>query len=590
MLNGFALHEIICDPAGQPIDYRFLEVNPAFERLTGLQARDLIGRTVLEALPKTEPYWIERYGRVALTGQPLHFEDYAGELDTYYEVVAFSSQPGQFAVVISDVTARKQAEMELQRARDAAEAASRAKSDFLAHMSHELRTPLNAILGYTQVFKLDRTLTPKQQEGIDIIRYSGEHLLQMINDVLDVAKVEVGKLELYPAPVCLPHFLQALAEMIRVQAKQKGLAFTCQLDPVLPGGIYVDEKRLREVLLNLLSNAVKYTETGCVELSVAAVCPPGETEVKVRFQVIDTGIGIAPEALEEIFAPFYRMSGGSTNVEGTGLGLAISRHLVQLMGGEILVKSAPGQGSTFWFDLVLPIVAITEPTLRETNFLRPITGFKGRPVKVLIADDRPENRAMLREVLLPLGFTIIEAANGRETLEHALAELPDVILMDLVMPVMNGFETIRQIRQKVTSKYIVIIAISASIGGNISERCKKAGADDFLTKPIQLDDLFTCLETHLKLEWIYEPSLPEETQIPAGSITNAALPPLDDLVTLRNLAQAGLITRLEQLLTKICQADEAYQPFVEQMSRLADQFKFADIVALVDQYGGRRDH
>ena len=605
--------------------FNFVLVNSAYVRSSGHPREELIGHNHFELFPSAENQAI--FEQVRETGRPVAFYakpfEYADQPErgiTYWDwsLVPIKDDKGQVQWLVFsllEVTELQQARETSEAARRAAEAANRAKSDFLAKMSHELRTPLNAILGYTQIFKRDRTLSPEQQEGIEIIHQSGEHLLQMINDTLDVAKVEAGKLELQPAPVSLLHFLKFLTKMVQVRAEQKGLTFSYQLDPGLPGGVYVDEKRLREVLLNLLSNAINYTEAGRVELTVAEAAPPGEKGVGVRFQVSDTGIGVAPEALEEIFTPFYQVGGLASYIEGTGLGLAISRRLVELLGGDLQVSSTPGQGSTFWFDLVLPPAAVKEPVLGEAGPVQAIAGFNGGPVKILIVDDRRDSRLPLRELLSRLGFTVAEAANGREALDVISTTPVDLILMDLFMPVMGGFEALRHIRQKYSPADMPVIAVSASVSGNIRELCQTFGANDFLAKPIQLEDLFACLTTHLKLEWRYDTGRisreasakpgPQSGGREAGAAkreprsggelaarefdrpaerSEIVLPPAEELRTLRDLARDGFITGIEQFLTRISQADEVYRPFAGHVSRLADRFEFEEILAWVDQF------
>jgi len=492
---------------------------------------------------------------------------------------------------IRDVTARKQVEAALQqataRAEEAqrmAEAASHAKSDFLTRMSHELRTPLNAILGYAQLFHRDPTLTPRQQKGITIIHESGTHLLHMINDLLDVAKIEAGQLVLQLAPVVLPQFVTGLAAMVQERAEHKGLAFTTDLDPALPAGVSVDETRLREILLNLLSNAIKYTEAGYVVLAISCLDMADATSVPIRFQVTDTGRGIAPSDLDTIFTPFYQAS----HTEGTGLGLTISQHLVQLMGGTLHVTSTPKQGSTFWFDLVVPLASLPLESA-PVGPTRQIVGFTGRPITIMIADDRPANRAMLREALAPVGFTILEAANGQDVLEQVDITPPDVIIMDVVMPVLDGLEATRRLRQRVPHAALYIIAVSASAGSDFHALALHAGADTFLPKPIQLDDLFACLEAHLHVVWRYAPLRLQKTGSPATSVDRLVLPPAAALQALRTCAQAGFFTELDHELTTLSQASEAYQPFVAHLRQLADQLAFADILTICDQALGRNE-
>src|SRR5919199_3130810 len=312
-----------------------------------------------------------------------------------------------------------------KRAEEAAQAANRAKSEFLANMSHELRTPLNGILGYTQIFKKDKTLTEQQKNGIGIIHQCGEHLLTLINDILDLSKIEARKMELFPKDFYFSEFLECIAEICRIRAEQKGLVLIYETITPLPKVIRADEKRLRQVLINLLGNAVKFTDKGRVTFRV------GYQEGKVRFQVEDTGIGIAPNQLEEIFLPFQQVGEYSRETEGTGLGLAISRQLVQMMGASLNVLSTLGKGSVFWLDLDLPEVDQGADVGKVDE--RPIIGFKGSKRKVLVVDDKWTNRSVLVNLLEPLGFEVVEATDGLDGLAKAPEFQPDLILMDLVM-------------------------------------------------------------------------------------------------------------------------------------------------------------
>src|SRR3954471_459755 len=358
--------------------------------------------------------------------------------------------------LLTDITARKQALEELHNYRDhlewavrertaqlveakeRAEVASEAKSAFLASMSHELRTPLNGILGYAQILQRDSMLDNRQIEGLNVIQRSGEQLLMLINDILDFAKSEAGKLELYLTDIQLARFLRTVAEIINVKASEKRLDFACDLAPDLPDWVRADEKRLRQTLLNLLSNAVKFTESGQVSLRVS-LSPP----TRLRFEVRDTGIGIGAEQLEAIFQPFEQAGETQHRIGGTGLGLAISRQYVRLMGGDIQVESRIGQGSTFWCDLDLPVVE-AKLTAAPTECV--VTGYRGPRRKVLVVDDVPENRAVVVDMLGHLGFEMVEALNGCEALKKAQVLRPDLVLMDIVMPEMDGLEATRRLR------------------------------------------------------------------------------------------------------------------------------------------------
>jgi CheY-like chemotaxis protein len=372
-----------------------------------------------------------------------------------------------------------------------------AKSSFLASMSHELRTPLNAILGYAQLLKWEQGLTEKQRTGLNTIEQSGQHLLALIDEVLDLSRIEAGKLELRPAPLELAPFVRAIADIIRVRLELKGLQFDCETSD-LPAVVLADEKQLRQILLNLLGNAAKFTDRGQVKLRLTAQPDRGAGVATVRFAVEDTGIGIKPEQLKGLFHPFEQLADPSRRRGGSGLGLAISRQLVRLMGSDIEVASEPGQGSRFWFDLRLPI-AQPAPTQQRPRLF---TGYEGPRKKILIVDDIIENRQVLAGLLRPLDFVLFEAEDGRQGLERALALNPDAVLMDNVMPVMDGLEATRQMRQVAALREVPIIAISASAGRKDEEAAYAAGANAFLSKPFRTDDLLALLERHLGVRFV----------------------------------------------------------------------------------------
>jgi len=376
-------------------------------------------------------------------------------------------------------------------------------------MSHELRTPLNAILGYAQLLKRDSGLSVRQSRGLDTIKQGGEHLLALIVDILDLSRVEAGRMELYPTPVDLGDFLGSVADITRVKADQKALVFACDAAPDAIGTVLFDEKRLRQVLLNLLSNAVKFTDRGQVALRLHA--RPVGAKAQLRFEVHDSGIGMDEGQLARLFQPFEQVSEMRRREGGTGLGLAISRQLVRLMGSDIRVRSQVGQGSVFSFDIEVPWTddhAAVAPRQRGA----PIA-YQGARKTVLVVDDVAQNRAMLVDALDPLGFEVSTASDGAECLDAVRAARPDLIIMDLTMPVMDGWEATRRIRLMPALADVPIIATSASVSQEVGMRSRDAGADAFLPKPLGQDELLAVMGRLMQLAWVYQDAQPQSVAL-----------------------------------------------------------------------------
>ena len=394
---------------------------------------------------------------------------------------------------------------ELKKAKEVAEVANQTKDQFLAHVTHELRTPLNSILGYTQLLERDRNLSSRQIKSLKIVEKNGHHLLTLINDILDFAKSRAGKMELYPTDLHLPSFLDAVVDIVQMWATEKELSFKCDASTNLPTKVWVDEKRLRQVLINLLSNAVKFTASGEVILRVKVIesvekSAVGQTQQKLRFEVSDTGVGIPSQQLETIFQPFEQVGNAQSRIGGTGLGLSISKELVELMGSQLEVNSELGKGSTFWFDLVLPVAEVGYQTQMDRS--SEIVGYKGRRRKLLAVDDIEENLLLLTNMLEPLGFEVAIAKNGKQMLQIASSSPPDLILLDLFMPVKTGFTSVKQLRQISELKNVPVIILSANY---ITDKVRQyLECEAYMTKPIDEKKLLALLQQYLELDWIYQ--------------------------------------------------------------------------------------
>jgi len=499
-----------------------------------------------------------------------------------------------------DVTERKLAEDELRQHRDhledlvrqrteqlaeakaRAEAANREKSRFLANMSHELRTPLNAVLGFSRLLKSGPDVTPRQQEALDIIVRSGEHLLNLINNVLDMAKIESGNVVLEESDVDLHRLLHEVQSLLGVGAAEKGLRFTLELSPDLPRFVSVDAGKLRQVLLNLVGNGIKYTDAGGVTLRARLVNGATSERVSLQLEIEDSGPGISHEDRQRVFLPFVQVGAPASVPAGTGLGLAICKQYVELMGGRIGVESEPGKGSVFQFSLPVSVLpSVVEPS--EPPRGRFLGLVEGQPrYRLLIVEDQPENRLLLRRLLDPLGFELREAANGQEAVAFSAQCHPDLIWMDIRMPVMDGVEAVRRIRATPAGAKTKIIALTAHALEEERSRIIAAGCDDLVRKPFREQDIFAALARHLRLEFIYEPARPTEGAPPSPGL---ALDP-DQLAGLpaelrRDLRQAVLeldTGRTQALIAQVAERDPSLGRALQALATQLDYKRLLDLL------------
>lgn len=558
-------------------------VNPAFTRTSGYAASEVIGQNprILKSGKQSDDFY-QNMWHVLSQGDVWQGEfcnkRKGGTL--YWEHATISpvkNNTGQithYVAVKEDITTQKEVEAELVRAREAAEAANRAKSAFLANMSHELRTPLNAMLGYAQLLQRDPTLSEEQQQEIATIQRSGEYLLMLINDVLDLAKIEAGRFELWLEPCDLTHLFADLAELFRIRAHQNGLEFYYQARSPLPPFVEADEKRLRQVLMNLLGNAVKFTKKG--EIRLEAAYRHGILEVAI----IDTGVGIPEQQLSHIFQPFHQLGSIGDKHQGTGLGLSISQSLVTQMEGELQVESVPGEGSRFIVSLPLKSLLKGKQAERSSRrgvaWAKTIAGYDRVdkqlvPYRILIVDDMADNRRILRRFLRSLGFETAEVGSGEEALVVVPDWKPDLILMDVVMPGIDGLETTRRLLAQPNASQPIVIACSANAFAEDRIKSLDAGCQDHISKPVTMARLLDVLSRYLALTWReVDPGVQKADQ----QITATRLQQLQAMIQHEDIgALFDLLQRLRQQFPD--------NPILRQLSAQAARFDLKAIRSLL---------
>jgi signal transduction histidine kinase/CheY-like chemotaxis protein/purine-cytosine permease-like protein len=474
--------------------------------------------------------------------------------------VAQEESDRQTQLLMQEIEAHRKTDEALQKAKEASEAANAAKSRYVTGLSHELRTPLNSILGYTQILQRDSGLPRQHQDALATIYRSGSHLLALIDGLLDVAKIEAGKLQLQLSEIPFPEFLHQLERMFTPQAAEKGLGFRLETQGRMPAVVRGDEKRVQQILINLLGNAVRFTDSGEVSLRISY------RRQTACFEIIDTGIGIDAEQIERLFQPFER-GDVMRQDNGVGLGLTITRMLTSLMGGELSVTSTVGKGTCFQVRLFLSEVRVPQTVIHVAH---EITGYIGPRKRILLVDDHSEHRNVLQGMLSPLGFDIAQAANGQEAIRQTALLLPDLILMDLSMPGMDGWETSRLIRRNVQSTAPIIV-VSANAFDDDRVRSVAAACDDYLAKPVHAPALLDLIQKHLKLEWIK----PQTSEAPAPQQT--VLPDKADLDELRELSAIGYLRGIQEKLDAIERHNPASAGFTTPLRALVKSFRLDEL-------------
>ncbi|MDP2963583.1 MAG: ATP-binding protein [Sulfurimicrobium sp.] len=563
--------------------------NNAYQEWFGRRADEVIGMHLAELLGEEIFHQNEAHIRAALSGEPQHFErclikadGSTGYILTQYIPDVRNGRTQGFLVLATDITELKKTQFELEKINAElkertidAEAANQAKSTFVSNMSHELRTPLHAILGFSDILRRDAGLTSAQKEVLATIQKSGEHLLSLINDVLDIAKIEAGRVELVLAPFDFGGMLSDVTEMLRIRAQEKGLQLRVDQSAVFPPYIVGDQAKLRQILINLISNAIKATEQGGVTLRLGLADESGHFFIDVE----DTGAGIAPGDQSRIFEAFVQVTGASDKQQGTGLGLSITRQFVDLMGGSLSLSSQVGKGSTFRVDIPVQLAQPEEvpdvpPARGEVASLKP-----GHPsCRILVAEDQRESQLLLGRLLESVGFEVRLAENGAEAVEQFQNWRPQFVWMDLRMPEMDGVEATRRIRALPGGEAVKIAAVTASIFRGDEDELMAAGFDTIMHKPFRSGEIFGCMERLLDLRFDRVPAERKEQCMP--DLSTAAFAAMPEALR-KNLEDAMVILDGERIMKAIDDISKIYPELGSAIKFRAQSYNYESILALL---------